>query len=528
MVASFSYNPQGRESRRIQETLFHEKETIIENCLFGVDINPNSVKICRLRLWIELLKNAYYTTESGYTELETLPNIDINIKRGNSLVSRFALDADLAPALKTLKWDIDAYQGFVRDYKAAKGKEEKRALEALIDGIKKDFRTEIGRNDPKLKRLNKVSGEYELLMNQQQIFELSKAETKLRKATREKLEKEIAKLSAEVEEIKSNRIYEHAFEWRFEFPEVLDAEARFTGFDVVIGNPPYLPLESFSEGERDYFRREFKYFERKFESSVLFIVQGFNILKTDGELAYIAPITWQTGENYSTFRKYIFQQGINAIINLPFDVFPDAYVDTAIYFLSKRIADFYRIFSFGKKDRITSLTSIPFQEINVRDIAAPKYKLVLQGSIHKIIHRLKESSVLLGDLTISTQGLSASNFPVVENPDIEKHYPFLDKGRFQNSLLKVEECHYTSLDDKPSLKRFYEAGPKVLIRRIINRQDRLSVGYTEERMVFKKDINPFILTTNTVHPKFLLGVLGSKFVSVLYLQSVFHCNQRRL
>jgi adenine-specific DNA-methyltransferase len=63
----FEYNPGSTgspgisESQRIQETLFHEKQTIIENCLFGVDINPNSVKICRLRLWIELLKNAYYT-----------------------------------------------------------------------------------------------------------------------------------------------------------------------------------------------------------------------------------------------------------------------------------------------------------------------------------------------------------------------------------------------------------------------------------------------------------------------------------
>ena len=91
----FDYKPQNKESQRIQETLFLEKQTIIENCLFGVDINPNSVKICRLRLWIELLKNAYYKEESNYTELETLPNIDINIKCGNSLLSRFNLKADV-------------------------------------------------------------------------------------------------------------------------------------------------------------------------------------------------------------------------------------------------------------------------------------------------------------------------------------------------------------------------------------------------------------------------------------------------
>ncbi|NCU37386.1 class I SAM-dependent DNA methyltransferase, partial [Candidatus Falkowbacteria bacterium] len=97
----FGYNPKSKESQRIQEALFHEKQTIIENCLFGVDINPNSVKICRLRLWIELLKSAYY---KNATELETLPNIDINIKCGNSLVSRFALDADLKQALKSSRW----------------------------------------------------------------------------------------------------------------------------------------------------------------------------------------------------------------------------------------------------------------------------------------------------------------------------------------------------------------------------------------------------------------------------------------
>ena len=102
----FQYNITNKESQRIQETLFHEKQTIIENCLFGVDINPNSVKICRLRLWIELLKNAYYKTDVN--ELETLPNIDINIKCGNSLISRFGLDADLKKALKQSKWNVES------------------------------------------------------------------------------------------------------------------------------------------------------------------------------------------------------------------------------------------------------------------------------------------------------------------------------------------------------------------------------------------------------------------------------------
>src|SRR5690554_6205985 len=153
----YEYQPGGSDSLRVQKALFHEKQTIIENCLFGVDINPNSVKICRLRLWIELLKHAYYKEDTN--ELETLPNIDINIKCGNSLVSRFDLDADLRKALKKSGRSIEVYRSAVSAYRDAKSKEVKREMEKLISGIKSDFRSEISLNDPKVKRLRKVSGE---------------------------------------------------------------------------------------------------------------------------------------------------------------------------------------------------------------------------------------------------------------------------------------------------------------------------------------------------------------------------------
>ena len=171
--AIFEYNPTSKESQRVQEALFHEKQTIIENCLFGVDINPNSVMICRLRLWIELLKNAYYKNE---TELETLPNIDINIKCGNSLVSRFALDANLGQALKKSKWTIDSYRLAVSTYRKAHNKEEKRDMEQLMISIKNDFRSEIAENDPKVKRLAKIKGELIFLTTQTSLLNNLKRE----------------------------------------------------------------------------------------------------------------------------------------------------------------------------------------------------------------------------------------------------------------------------------------------------------------------------------------------------------------
>ena len=165
----FDYSPKNKESQRVQEAIFHEKQTIIENCLFGVDINSNSVKICRLRLWIELLKSAYYKNE---TELETLPNIDINIKCGNSLISRFDLDADLGKALKKSKWTIDSYRIAVDTYRNAQTKEQKHAMEKLINDIKSDFRSEISINDPKVKRLQKLNGEIFSMTKQTRMFEL--------------------------------------------------------------------------------------------------------------------------------------------------------------------------------------------------------------------------------------------------------------------------------------------------------------------------------------------------------------------
>lgn len=126
-IFEYQVNADGKptaKAHNLQKTLFHEKQTLIENCLFGVDINPNSVKICRLRLWIELLKNAYYKESSNYAELETLPNIDINIKQGNSLLSRFALDEDLKEVLKNKKNIISTYRNAVAEYKNERNRDK--------------------------------------------------------------------------------------------------------------------------------------------------------------------------------------------------------------------------------------------------------------------------------------------------------------------------------------------------------------------------------------------------------------------
>jgi hypothetical protein len=330
----FRYIPGDTETGRVQEALFHEKQTIIENCLFGVDINPNSVKICRLRLWIELLKNAYYKT-SDLKELETLPNIDINIKCGNSLVSRFTLEADLKQALKKSKWDVQAYRLAVMTYLNAQNKNEKREMEKLIETIKSGFESEIARNDKRLLNLNKQKGDLLVLTTQTSLFEQTPAQKTAWEKRVKKLAAEINALETELEEIKNNRIYENAFEWRFEFPEVLNDEGDFIGFDVVIGNPPYIRQEEFPE-IKPYLSGHFEVFSGMADLYTYFVEQGISLLKPKGKFIFILPNKWMRAGYGLKLRQFIKGNAIDSILDFgDLPVFEEATTYPCILQLSK-------------------------------------------------------------------------------------------------------------------------------------------------------------------------------------------------
>jgi len=195
------------------------------------------------------------------------------------LISRFSLNASLASALKRSSWKIEDYRKFVKDYKNARGREEKQGLQAMIDQIKKDFRTEINRDNPKQKKLNKLSNELYTKYTGNKLFE--EQLTKKQKQDRARLEKEITKLQKEIDDLKNNEIYRNAFEWRFEFPEVLDDEGNFMGFDVVIGNPPYIRQEGI-KNIKEYLKQNYKVFSSTADILTYFIELGMGILKKEG------------------------------------------------------------------------------------------------------------------------------------------------------------------------------------------------------------------------------------------------------
>lgn len=279
------YNPDDAESQIVQETLFVEKRTIIENCLFGVDINPNSAEICQLRLWIELLKHAYYLPKGsdGKRHLQTLPNIDINIKCGNSLVMKYTLDAPIDKVLRGANVTMGEYRKHVADYKNCPSKENKRTVEQDIAQIKSTLDEGYDKETSEYKKWVKVCSD--ILARDNSLFPPEEEETKVLIDLRKKE----AKLRQALEEVSSRHARLKAFEWRYEFPEVLNDKGQFDGFDCIIGNPPY--GVSIQNEYRKTVEEKYEHVP-DYEIYYYFISLAQKLVKKGGYLAYIIPNTW--------------------------------------------------------------------------------------------------------------------------------------------------------------------------------------------------------------------------------------------
>lgn len=520
----FEYNPTNKESQRIQETLFHEKQTIIENCLFGVDINANSVKICRLRLWIELLKNAYY---KNATELETLPNIDINIKCGNSLVSRFAIDADLKPALKKSKWTIDSYRIAVDTYRNAESKEQKREMERLISDIKSDFRSEISMNDPKAKKLYNLNGELTKLTTQQSLFEMSKKEKADWNKRVLQLTEETKKLDSEIEEIKANKIFENAFEWRFEFPEVLNDIGDFVGFDVVIGNPPY--GVKLIDSEKVYLKNRYTATTGEVEIYTFFIELAMtDLLKLNGVFSFITTNTIYYLDKFSQIRKKAFLGNrVVSLLELEKQVFADAPdIVPAIYILQKNEVNnnMIKLYKSTETKRVYDL--VEFEGFKVNSINQNKFETKADFVFSLSTNEAKENLLK----RISQLKPIKKSFKVVYGIKTGDNERFLSKEISGNENWKkcassAKNIKKYTIDwqgdflnvcsDLAGLNNINYEQPKILIQYIrkLSMPVRLVCAFDINGEYYPLNNFSFIVSENANSLKALLGIMNSRLMN---------------
>ncbi|GAA8536081.1 class I SAM-dependent DNA methyltransferase [Helicobacter pylori] len=340
---------------QIQKELFELKKDIIENCLFGVDINPNSCEITKLRLWIELLKYSYYIFEEGKNtnNLETLPNIDINIKCANSLISRFNLNDDLKK-IPNIKKKIQEYKDLVAQYKDPNPLYplNKQDLINKIQDLKNTFSLTL--KDPKTKaelekaiekhitNYNDFALDDKSLLTGLNYFIPSLFGTpKLSPKEEEEAFASYGRIRAlrkKLDDALSGGEYHNAFEWRFEFPEVLDDEGNFLGFDCIIGNPPYIRQEHIKDLKPLLQKQYQDFYNSSSDIYTYFFALAFNLLKEKGFNAFITSNKYARAKYGAKLRELLLKKTtlvsymeLNAL-----KVFESATVDTSIIHFIKQ------------------------------------------------------------------------------------------------------------------------------------------------------------------------------------------------
>ncbi|EAI1029907.1 class I SAM-dependent DNA methyltransferase [Campylobacter coli] len=355
----------------IQQELFHTKKDIIENNLFGVDINPNSCEITKLRLWIELLKHSFYQSfdDENYHDLKTLPNIDINIKCGNSLVSYFETGKSLSH-YPNIKERMSKYKRIVKDYKEGFytdknliAKEIKNLQESFKNFCLKDkFNKEIKQLTNGANEYSKKYGDFLADEHHDEKFKSFFSKNMFEFSFDEKVAiKEFANLKKEYDNI-FNLESNHPFEWRFEFPEILDDDGNFKGFDLIIGNPPY--IKEAENKELFTNTKKLRTYQGKMDIWYHFVGRGFDILKNNGYLAFIATNNWVTNSGAKKLRNIVLEESqILSLVDFSsFMVFDSASIQTMIMQFQKIKPPKNYEFHFAK---ITTQTPIYEDVINL-------------------------------------------------------------------------------------------------------------------------------------------------------------------
>lgn len=458
------------QSHHIQKELFELKKSIIENCLFGVDINPNSCEITKLRLWIELLKYSYYIFEEGKNTnaLETLPNIDINIKCGNSLIFNFPLNSKLTIGQtlefsKNLKAEIKEYKNSVMFYKEGLGEKAKilqniaklksliinyfieqhqakrhlkESLKAFIseygDGIF-DISTAFGMEMLKIARHKDNNYKFVPTLTKKQPSPIGVEANKLLIKIKEYYET--------LENLKNSK----TLEWRFEFPEVLDDEGDFLGFDCIIGNPPYIRQEQIREIKPLLQKQYRDFYNSTADIYTYFFALSYHLLKDKGFNAFITSNKYARTKYGAKLRELLLKKTtivsymeLNAL-----KVFESATVDTSIMSFIKQEPSKESDFNYYEptpddKNDLKSARSLPMKQnaLSIESfIFANATLLDLRGKMESVGTPLKDWDIQI-NYGIKTGANEAFIIPTEKREEILNACKTQEERKHTEALIK--------------------------------------------------------------------------------------------
>jgi type I restriction-modification system DNA methylase subunit len=268
---------------------YARKLYLIENCIYGVDVQSIAIQISKLRFFISLVVDQ--KTNNNPIDnfgIRPLPNLEAKFVAANTLIDLERRDADL--------FDSDAIKQKEKEMKDAKH----RIFGAKTVKTKRKYKDKVAELRNEIAKLLEESG-----------------------AVGNVEAKQMAQWDM-FDQNSSSPFYDS--EWMFGISD---------GFDIVIANPPYGVL--FSEKEKQYFSDNYKYQDYQPESYLIFIEKGIALTERDGVLSYIIPNTWLLNLTTKKIRKHIFETtSLIGIVHFKDYVF-NAIVDTEIISLIKQI-----------------------------------------------------------------------------------------------------------------------------------------------------------------------------------------------
>ena len=513
------------------------KREIIQNNIFGVDIEQGAVDIARLRFWLALVVDA--------DTPQPLPNLDYKITCGNSLLSRYAIDAPIENVFVEYnkdkpeedKMSFAKYKQLVNDFTNSSDHVAKEEFRETIESIKNAFKVELS-NQFKHK-LAKLRGKISTLEAPMLFGERAKSELKELK----KLKIQLNKLEQEQDDILSNQLYSNAFEWRFEFPQLLDENGIFTGFDVVIGNPPYNELRDLDLSMQTALKSSRYYAYAKggrLNMFQFFYPLAINIARDNGIISIITQNSILAEDSALGNRKLFFiQTDILSIDSFPerdnksLRVFESAKMSVCICTLKRNnkpdtcnifpINVWHSRFMQEKHELNISVEEIMdvYPEDFIIPISSNEKFSILKDIKKKGQYHIKASA---GEIDMTKYKNKFNNIGlgtrVITGAQIQRYY--ITDTPSQGEIIYIEDQNKPRL----SLERESEvSNPRIVLQRITGVDSKVRIVSTLiNGTMFCANSTNYIANDNLINIKYVLGVLNSSLVNFFIKQTSTNTN----
>ena len=317
---------------------------------------------------------------------------------------------------------------------------------------------------------------------------------------------------------------EMAFDWEKEFPEIFSNG----GFDIVVGNPPYVDIKSLNPVEVKYYFKRFLTTENRVNLYSIFIEKGIEILSKNGILSFINPNSMLVNDSYAKLRDLIFSK-ITHIVKLPDNIFEEAKVETIIFEIknSENKINVVNVIKYNKSEKIVSIDENKIIKIYKSDWDTEKkhFNIYISKKEKEILNKIENENLKLEDIADFTLGITPYDKYRGHDEETIKKRLFHSDTKIDSTykpLITGENIQRYFIDNK--IKEYIKYGewlgakreerffnePRILIRQIISgKPPRIYAGYTEESLYFTQIGFGIISKNEGINNKYILVILNS-------------------